>query len=85
MDRQTGCNQIIRQNDDTLMVLSIHHALYDADSLSMILDDFDRALRSLSIGSADDIESTLTTNLSAVIASSKTSKTFWSTALQNAA
>jgi hypothetical protein len=77
------CVQLFTQNDELLMTLSLHHALYDADSLSLILNDLSKALASSNLGLPATVEGSLTANLNATFDSSEAGSKFWSNELQN--
>ena len=84
ISKQPWFVQTIRQNDELLMTLSLHHSLYDADSLKLILDDFARATGSNDLSDVGDIKAALIDTLNAALGTSKARETFWSTALQDA-
>jgi acyl carrier protein/aryl carrier-like protein len=77
------CVQLFTQNDELLMTLSLHHALYDADSLSLILNDLSKALTSSNLNLPATVEASLTANLNATFDSSEAGSKFWSNELQN--
>jgi hypothetical protein len=83
ISRQAWCFQLFRQSDEILMTLSLHHALYDADSLQFMLDDLSKALASSDIGPTATIKPVLTANLNATLESSQAGSNFWSNELQN--
>lgn len=60
-----------------VMVLSLHHALYDAESLQFLLTDFVKAINSQHLGPATSIDSLLTCALSAETAHRGEAATFW--------
>jgi aryl carrier-like protein len=82
INSQAWCVQTLKQNDEILMVLSLHHALYDAGSLRTILADLPKAVTSSDLGNADNIDSELIANANA-FASSTGGSEFWSKALRN--
>ena len=63
------------------MRLSIHHALYDAHSLGIILGDFSKALRGDTLGPSSDIESTLKFELDVASNVSRDAERFWTNAV----
>ncbi|KAK5125699.1 hypothetical protein LTR85_011973 [Meristemomyces frigidus] len=62
-----------------LMVLSLHHAVYDAESLQYLLSDFEKAVDGLrdSTGNSPTIDRLLTTALTAEAIHSDEAATFW--------
>ena len=82
INSQAWCVQTLLQNDELLMVLSLHHALYDADSLRTILADLPKAFTSSDLRHAENIDSELIANTNAWLASSTSGSEFWSKALR---
>ncbi|EME41700.1 non-ribosomal peptide synthetase-like protein [Dothistroma septosporum NZE10] len=66
------------------MCLSLHHALYDANSLRVLFGDFAKALRSHDLGIVVDIDSELSTQLEGARQQKPEHEKFWKTALQPA-
>lgn len=66
------------------MTLSLHHALYDAESLQLLQHDFIAALQGDDIGSTNSIDPMLSSMLSGVASGTKEAKAFWQASLQNA-
>ena len=83
INSQAWCVQTLLQNDELLMVLSLHHALYDADGLRTILADLPKVFTSSDLGHAENIDSELIANTNAWLASSTSGSEFWSKALRN--
>lgn len=84
INRHAWCVQTMRQNDDLLMTLSLHHALYDAASLEAILNAFAKAMALVDLGSPVNIEHAVVANLNASLHKSKAQSDFWSSALESA-
>ncbi|KAK3998252.1 non-ribosomal peptide synthetase [Cladorrhinum sp. PSN332] len=59
------------------MGLAIHHALYDAHSLHLILQDFSKALKDVELTRSGDIEAVALDILSQASASTPTHENFW--------
>ena len=83
INKQAWCVQLFTQDYELLMTLSLHHALYDADSLSLILDDLSKALSSSDLGPQTTVEAALTATLNATLDSSEAGSNFWSSEFQN--
>lgn len=66
------------------MCLSIHHALYDANSLRILMDDFARALHSQDLGPVVDIDKELSTQLEGAQQQKDEREKYWKTTLQSA-
>ena len=71
------------QDGLNVMVLSLHHALYDAESLQVILADFAAALQHLDLGHAQTIDPLLRSVLNASHHSSDAAE-FWRSLLDSA-
>lgn len=69
------------QPERKLMVLTVHHALYDANSLRLILRDLSRALSSTEMGSSPSIDDALITILTAQQNTRQEADRFWTKAL----
>ena len=67
------------------MTLSIHHALYDAESLQLLFCDFQTALRQSPIGSPSNIDAILQPMLSGANDTKAEAEHFWRTSLEKAA
>ena len=83
INSQAWCIQTLLQNDEMLMVVSLHHALYDADSLRAILADLTKAIASPDLGIPQNIDSSLIASLTASTANSTAGSEFWSKTLRN--
>jgi non-ribosomal peptide synthetase component F/acyl carrier protein len=66
------------------MCLSMHHALYDADSLEVLLGDFAAALDSTDIGPVTSIDQTLRTQIQGAMDQRNESEVFWRSTLGSA-
>ncbi|SMQ47177.1 unnamed protein product [Zymoseptoria tritici ST99CH_3D7] len=66
------------------MCLSMHHALYDAESLQILLTDFAAALHSADVGTATTIDQTLRTQIEGAMYRQDDSEAFWRSTLQSA-
>lgn len=66
------------------MTLSIHHALYDARSLRMMLEDFCRALSSMNLTAKRPIDSVLSSILAQAHENDDATANFWTKALHGA-
>lgn len=64
--------------------LSLHHALYDADSLQLLLHDFSRALHGQDLGSVTNIDPLLASQLQGFTSQKHANEKFWQGALENA-
>jgi amino acid adenylation domain-containing protein len=65
------------KSERTIMTLTLHHALFDAQSMQMILDDLGRALRSESISKRPSIEHLLGTILADSDQNDDSKRAFW--------
>ncbi|KXT10736.1 hypothetical protein AC579_2735 [Pseudocercospora musae] len=65
------------------MRVSLHHALYDADSLSILFSDFARALDGDELGPSLDLDASLKAQLEGSVQVKTKSEEFWKTALQS--
>ncbi|KAM3421179.1 hypothetical protein BST61_g1588 [Cercospora zeina] len=66
------------------MVLSLHHALYDADALELILTDFARALQGKDLGQPRSIDAVLRMQLNGAAEGKDSSEQFWKKSLESA-
>ncbi|PPJ55288.1 hypothetical protein CBER1_04278 [Cercospora berteroae] len=66
------------------MVVSLHHALYDADALELMLSDFAQALRGINLGQPRSIDAVLKMQLSGATEKKNASEQFWSKSLEAA-
>ena len=75
----------IQYHDDGLvMILSLHHALYDADSLQLILEDLAKALAMGDVGPQTSIDAVLSSTLTAALDGGESTRKFWSELLRDA-
>lgn len=66
------------------MTLSIHHALYDAESLQVLFTDFDQALRVEEIGTSPNVDAVLRPMLMWSDDAKTEAEKFWRTSLEGA-
>lgn len=74
----------VQSGNKRSMHLSLHHSLYDADSLRVLYTDFARALRGDDLGSPASIDSVLTDQLEGYGERKEEREKFWTNALQSA-
>lgn len=77
------CVQILCRQGDTLMLLSLHHALYDAESLNLILADLQSSLSSFELEPETNIDEVLKAALTKACDLDGSSTAFWSRTLRN--
>lgn len=76
---------VLQQNGTARhMVVSLHHALYDADALHILLLDFAKALRNTDIGQSQSIDTVLKVQLDGMAQQNDNSEQFWRESLQPA-
>ena len=80
---QAWCIAIQPRDEHKIMLLSLHHALYDANSLHVILADFAKALTSYKLEAPMDIDPLLDATLSAATDNDGSTADFWSNALRD--
>ena len=73
---------IVQSSGQLAMVLSLHHALYDAESLQILMNDFHGALSSQSLGAATSIDPLLTAALDAESSQTDNTVFFWRNCLK---
>lgn len=66
-----------------IMCLSLHHSLYDADSLRVLHADFARALRGCDLGHPANIDPVLTNQLEGAAQRKAEREKFWTSALRS--
>ena len=64
-----------------MIVLSIHHGLYDADGLQAILSDLSKAITGMALNPGRSIDGRLTELLTAALEGREAGRTFWKDAL----
>ncbi|KAF7185750.1 Nonribosomal peptide synthase sidC [Pseudocercospora fuligena] len=69
--------------DGRQMCVSLHHALYDADSLSILFSDFAKALNGVKLGPPLDLDTLLKAQLEGSVQVKTKSEDFWKTTLQS--
>lgn len=75
---------LARSDNRRVMCLSLHHSLYDADSLRVLQTDFARALRGADLGAPPEIDAVLTAQLEGAVERKTEREKFWTQALQSA-
>ncbi|KAK5169885.1 uncharacterized protein LTR77_005863 [Saxophila tyrrhenica] len=83
MSTQPWCISFQSSGGEDSMVLSLHHALYDADGLQLILSDFGRAFESAKLGRLQGIDEVLSKILDAETDKDGSAARFWTDALQD--
>jgi amino acid adenylation domain-containing protein len=74
---------IDRTSNPHNMILSIHHALYDAESLQVLLGDLASALKGKDLGISPGIDSILRSMLAGANSAGSAAEQFWRKSLEN--
>lgn len=75
---------VVEASGQKTMTISMHHALYDADSLQVVLTDFSRVLGSRTLEAGLDVDTLLQSVLQETESCRQNSQEFWKDAASNA-